>query len=262
MTLGQRIQELRKQNNLSQEALGEKLGVSRQAISRWEMDGAVPEVDKLIAMSKLFSVSLNDLLQVESGAGEETPQAVPAPVKRWKLGAVLLALLLALSLTSTAVLGWRVASLEERLTQLEGPPVDGDASVETMPAPLVVALEHTADWQPAPNGWAPNQENRTMYCSITLTAGRMTEGMTVTLQLVDKAGVVELVEMENTGGAVWSAVFSLNTQRGPFTCTALFQSGEEVETQPLIRWSDMSQGSYTWSEELLWEEGIRNLLRP
>ena len=38
MTLGQRIQELRKQNNLSQEALGEKLGVSRQAISRWEMD--------------------------------------------------------------------------------------------------------------------------------------------------------------------------------------------------------------------------------
>ena len=67
MTLGQRIQELRKQHNLSQEALGEKLGVSRQAISRWEMDGAVPEIDKLIAMGKLFGVSLNDLLQVETG---------------------------------------------------------------------------------------------------------------------------------------------------------------------------------------------------
>ena len=40
MTLGQRIQELRKKQGLSQEALGEKLGVSRQAISRWEMDGA------------------------------------------------------------------------------------------------------------------------------------------------------------------------------------------------------------------------------
>ena len=51
MTLGQRIQELRKKQGLSQEALGEKLGVSRQAISRWEMDGAVPEVDKLIALS-------------------------------------------------------------------------------------------------------------------------------------------------------------------------------------------------------------------
>ena len=45
MTLGQRIQELRKQKGLSQEGLGEKLGVSRQAVSRSEMDGAVPEVD-------------------------------------------------------------------------------------------------------------------------------------------------------------------------------------------------------------------------
>ena len=65
MTLGQRIQALRKQHGLSQEGLGERLGVSRQAISRWEMDGAVPEVDKLIAMARLFGVSLNQLLGVE-----------------------------------------------------------------------------------------------------------------------------------------------------------------------------------------------------
>ena len=45
MTLGQRIQELRKQQNLSQEELGTRLSVSRQAVSRWEMDGAVPDVD-------------------------------------------------------------------------------------------------------------------------------------------------------------------------------------------------------------------------
>lgn len=65
MTLGQRIQALRKEHDLSQEGLGEKLGVSRQAISRWEMDGAVPEVDKLIAMSKLFQIPLGQLLGVE-----------------------------------------------------------------------------------------------------------------------------------------------------------------------------------------------------
>lgn len=76
MTLGQRIQELRKQKGLSQEGLGELLGVSRQAISRWEMDGAVPEVDKLIAMSKLFGVTLNHLLGVEEPA---LPAAEPAP---------------------------------------------------------------------------------------------------------------------------------------------------------------------------------------
>ena len=44
MTLGQRIQAERKRLGLSQEGLGEALGVTRQAISKWEADGAVPEV--------------------------------------------------------------------------------------------------------------------------------------------------------------------------------------------------------------------------
>ena len=64
-TLGQRIAAERKKLGLSQEALGEKMGVSRQAISKWEADGAVPEIDKLIAMSRLFGVSLGWLLGVE-----------------------------------------------------------------------------------------------------------------------------------------------------------------------------------------------------
>ena len=71
MTLGQNIQALRHAAGLSQEGLGEKLGVSRQAISKWEADGAVPEVDKLIALSRLFGVNLHDLLQVEETGREE-----------------------------------------------------------------------------------------------------------------------------------------------------------------------------------------------
>ena len=73
-TLGQRIAAERKKLGLSQEALGEKMGVSRQAISKWESDGAVPEIDKLIAMSKLFGVTLGWLLGVE-----EEPAATEAP---------------------------------------------------------------------------------------------------------------------------------------------------------------------------------------
>ena len=66
MTIGQRIAEERKKLGLSQEALGEKLGVSRQAISKWESDASVPEIDKLIVLSKLFSVSVGWLLGVEN----------------------------------------------------------------------------------------------------------------------------------------------------------------------------------------------------
>ena len=76
MTLGQRIQEHRLRLGLSQAGLGEKLGVSRQAVSRWEADGAVLDTDKLIALSKLFGLTLNELLQVEN-----PPEQMPAPVE-------------------------------------------------------------------------------------------------------------------------------------------------------------------------------------
>ena len=77
MTIGQRIAELRRQNNLSQEALGEALGVTRQSISKWESDGALPEIEKLAAMSRLFGVSVGALLGVE----EETPAEGTEPGK-------------------------------------------------------------------------------------------------------------------------------------------------------------------------------------
>lgn len=68
MTTGQRVAQKRKELSLSQEALGEKLGVSRQSIYKWESDSALPEVEKLVALSRLFGVSVGWLLGVE-----ETP---------------------------------------------------------------------------------------------------------------------------------------------------------------------------------------------
>lgn len=75
MTIGQRIAQKRKEQNLSQEALGEKLGVSRQSIYKWESDAALPEIDKLVALSKLFGVPVGWLLGVEE---ETAPQEEPA----------------------------------------------------------------------------------------------------------------------------------------------------------------------------------------
>lgn len=65
MTTGQRIASKRKEYKLSQESLGEQLGVSRQSIYKWESDSSLPEIDKLVAMSRLFSVSVGWLLGVE-----------------------------------------------------------------------------------------------------------------------------------------------------------------------------------------------------
>ena len=67
MTTGQRIAQKRKELGLSQEELGERLSVSRQAIYKWESDQALPEIEKLVTLSKLFSVPVGWLLGVEEG---------------------------------------------------------------------------------------------------------------------------------------------------------------------------------------------------
>ena len=86
MTLGQRIQELRKHNGLSQEGLGEALGVSRQAVSKWEGDNGIPELDTLIAMSRLFGITIGELLGVEEAA---SAPAQPDNTAEEKLEAIL-----------------------------------------------------------------------------------------------------------------------------------------------------------------------------
>ena len=60
--IGDNIADLRKSLNLSQEELAEKLNVSRQAISKWERNESYPETENLIALSKLFNVSIDDLI--------------------------------------------------------------------------------------------------------------------------------------------------------------------------------------------------------
>jgi len=65
MNIGLKIQELRTKHGLSQELLAEKLGVSRQSVSKWELDQAMPDVEKVIGMSRLFRVTTDDILLVD-----------------------------------------------------------------------------------------------------------------------------------------------------------------------------------------------------
>ena len=79
MTIGQRVAQKRKEQGLSQEALGEALGVSRQSVYKWESDNALPDIDKLITMSKLFGVTIGWLLGVEEAARTEEEKNDPPP---------------------------------------------------------------------------------------------------------------------------------------------------------------------------------------
>ena len=94
MTLGEKICRLRKARGLSQGDLADALGVSRQSVSKWETDSSVPDLDKLVALSRRFGVTLDELVCGEGDAEKEhEPEPLPAaqPQGRQVLGGVLLA---------------------------------------------------------------------------------------------------------------------------------------------------------------------------
>lgn len=62
MEIGKKINQLRKLSGMTQEQLAEKLNVSRQTISKWESGGTSPDLDSVIKVSRIFHVSLDDLL--------------------------------------------------------------------------------------------------------------------------------------------------------------------------------------------------------
>lgn len=100
--LHEKLAELRAENNMSQFEVAEALNVSRQAISRWETGRAKPSTEKLIALSRLYGVPLDELVggepaHVESGAENVESAASPhrASPRRWLAAAALVIAVLA-----------------------------------------------------------------------------------------------------------------------------------------------------------------------
>ena len=67
MTFGQKLQTLRQRAGMSQDVLAERMGVSRQAVSRWERDETMPDPDKIVVLADLFGVTTDYLLRQDGG---------------------------------------------------------------------------------------------------------------------------------------------------------------------------------------------------
>ena len=79
MTLGEKIVDLRKKRGLSQEELAISLGVSRQAVSKWEVGDAMPDTDKVVALAEYFGVTTDWLLRdIEPAAAPHPADTIPS----------------------------------------------------------------------------------------------------------------------------------------------------------------------------------------
>ncbi|MCI2113549.1 MAG: helix-turn-helix domain-containing protein [Ruminococcus sp.] len=72
MTFSEKLKSIRKKAGMSQEKLAEKIGVSRQAITKWETDAGIPDIDNMMALSSLFNISLDELLSNEKTEKKQT----------------------------------------------------------------------------------------------------------------------------------------------------------------------------------------------
>ena len=262
MTLGQRIQEHRLRLELSQEALGERLGVSRQAVSKWEADAAVPDTDKLIALSKLFGLTLNELLQVEGPeAGQEAENAEETPrselreeekpgkkkmhAASWLLpGLAVLALVLGLTAMVVSFgrtmgqLSDRIARLELRVSQLEA--TQSAADLENLVADCKLEVGSAV--------YSSQMDSAHLYRDVTVTVSLsrtdLVEEQTVFFQVYGAGAEARQVDGQAVPGTrgVYSAQVPVVPGLGE-TIAVVIQIGGTEYLQPLARISSMSDNA-------------------
>ena len=99
------IKKYRKENNLSQDELAEKLGVSRQSISLWETGQTQPTIENIIALARIFNVSTDEILDNVGGANVPEDEA-PAKEKKkvWLILGIVAAAALIIGIVLTVVL--------------------------------------------------------------------------------------------------------------------------------------------------------------
>ena len=291
MTMGQRIAQKRKEQNLSQEALGEALGVSRQSISKWESDSSLPEIEKLVALSRLFEVSVGWLLGVE----EEQPQesggsdtlteeqlklveeivgryiaAQPKPMSRRRKRALKGAVIVA-ALCFTMGLFWlsgQLTKLEDQYNSLQNSVGNISGSVnsqinsignrveEILQAQNSLTADYDAQWT--------DMDIDAGTVTITASAVPKTyrEGMTAQF-LAECDGEVLTFPAELTEGQTFSAAFEVPLVNN-ILVSVVFLDGDTRETQLLQEFSNLYNDTVppawlydTWCfDEATWESGV------
>jgi len=254
MTLGERIQALRKEAGLSQEELGEKLGVARQSVSKWESDATIPELEKLIAMSRLFGLSVGAILGLEEDEGPDheltdrelraleaiAQKLSPSPAepkrrRRWPY--VLLAA--AVVIAGVSLVG-RMQRLENQLSSLYSS-IDGvDRNVRGQINSLTGQVRDILEAQNSVTAGQSytiaeiDPEAGTITFDLSATPRQYREGMTA--QFTAAGPEFETVSAEGTEreGQTFTAALTCPLA-DDITLSVAFQSGETIQNQRLGR---------------------------
>lgn len=278
MTVGQRIAQRRKSLGLSQEALGEQLGVSRQAIYKWEADAALPEIEKLINLSRIFSVSVGWLLGVEEQAerpegelSEEQLRMVreivdqylasrpeperPKKRRRWPvvLTGCVVTLGIAAAFSSLSIRLDRVTGDYNTLRQTVG---ELNGNINTQIGSVAGQVEDilnrqnqlTASWDVRVD--RADLLKNTVYFKAQAVPKTYVEGMTAVF-LVESEGMSREIPAVREEGGLFSAELSCPLSDS-ISVSVAFLEGERRETQLLERYNYLYTDSFPYVNLFSW----------
>lgn len=257
MKLCEKLYELRRAAGLSQEELAERLNVSRQAVSKWENGAAQPELSKLVELSRLYGVSVDELLSLEeaekgdakaassvkasSPAPAQEALAAPKKVRRQKLllgaAAVCLALAVGLALYNNhrvKQLEWQVGSLQSQIMSVQS---NLSSQIAGISSSVREAMEESATLTAQFDYTVKRFDLDTYTCTVAFALRPKTvqEDLAVSLRLRslasdDGTAAAELVRDEYD---VYRGEAVLSMNDAGFEATAAYDTGGERQLETI-----------------------------
>ena len=257
MTLCEKLYELRRAAGLSQEELAERLNVSRQAVSKWENGAAQPELSKLVELSRLYGVSVDELLSLEeaekgdakaassveasSPAPAQETLAAPKKVRRQKLLLGAAAVCLALAVGLALYNNHRVKQLERQVGSLQSQIMSVQSSLSSQIAGISSsvreAMEESATLTAQFDYTVKRFDLDAYTCTVAFALRPKTvqDGLAVSLRLRSLASddgttAVELVRDEYD---VYRGETVLSMNDDGFEATAAYDTGGERQLETI-----------------------------
>ena len=201
MTIGEKIYTLRTKNGMTQEQLAEKMGVSRQAISKWESDVSVPELGKLKSLANLFRVTLDELMGQEPVEETVVKEIEERPKKTNKnkilniiqMGQAVAIILLGIALIVQAAM---IGELKGNISYLMSENARLASLITYTPTETEVYTFEELNFELG----EINEENKTIMFSVSCIPKEFSETTKITLAMEATDGEVYNMELQGENG--------------------------------------------------------------
>jgi transcriptional regulator with XRE-family HTH domain len=243
MNLNEKIYAYRKQLNLSQEALADKLNVSRQAVSKWESGQAKPDIDNLIVMAQLYGITLDELITDKTPQATDIALHLTAQKRQFlRIGAITVITFLAIGALTVSLLLQQLAEVRQ-LAQYQQSNYQGSiASLQSQLSQLLYTIDQRliaesdliTDYQRSVTD--VNLTDKTMTYTLQFLVKDETNLESIVFTQVAKEDA-QMTEAQSVGLGVYTATLILDLNEPEYTVSARFNYTNGQKNQSFGRFS-------------------------